>query len=132
MIEFIDTNLVLRYLTGVPEDQHRLAQALIDGDTTLFITDVVLLETAHALRTQYGASREEIVDALVGFVRKENIHVHTLDRDTVIEALLLCRPSNRVSFGDAMIWTAVRCAQPARLYSFDERFPSDRIEGRRP
>lgn len=132
MRQFIDTNLVVRYLVGVPEDQHRRAQALIDSEATFFITETVLLETAFALRTHYGLGREETVDALLEFVRKGNIHIHNLDRDVVVEALLLCRPSNRVNFGDAMIWAAIRCAQPAHLYSFDERFPPDSIEVRRP
>src|SRR5262249_7414242 len=101
MNDFIDTNLILRYLTGEPEDQFHLAQALIESETILIVTDVVLVETAYTLRTLYGLSREHIVDTLVEFVQKENIRVHHLDRDVVIEALILCRPSNRVSFGDA-------------------------------
>jgi predicted nucleic acid-binding protein len=132
MTEFIDTNLVLRYMTGAPEAQFHQARALIDSGAVLTVTAVVLIETAYTLRTQYGLGREQIVDALLEFVRKENIRVEHLDRDVVVEALSLCRPSNRVSFGDAMIWAAVRCAQPARLYSFDERFPADRVEIRRP
>jgi predicted nucleic acid-binding protein len=132
MKDFIDTNLLLRYLRGSPEDHRRRAQALIDSDTLLYVTEVVLLETAYALRTQFGATREEIVDALLALVQKDNISVLNLEREVVVEALHLCRPSHRVSFGDALIWAAVRCAQPARLYSFDERFPSADIELRRP
>jgi predicted nucleic-acid-binding protein len=132
MNEFIDTNLLLRYLRGGPEDQFHRAQALIDSEVTLIVTEVALLEAAFVLRGQYGLSREQIVDVLLAFVQKENIRVHNLDRNVVIEALQLCRPSNRVNFGDAMIWAALRCAQPARLYSFDERFPGEGIEIRRP
>jgi hypothetical protein len=69
---------------------------------------------------------------IIEFVRKENILVHNMDRDVVVEALRLCRPSNRVNFGDAMVWAAVRCAPPARLYSFDERFPEEGVEIHRP
>jgi predicted nucleic acid-binding protein len=132
MRDFIDTNLLLRYLRNVPANHHARARGLIDSGSVLYVTEVVLLETAHALHTQYGASREEIVDALLAFVQKENIRIHNLEREVVVEALHLCRPSNRVSFGDALIWAAVRCAQPARLYSFDERFPRADIELRRP
>src|ERR1700724_2464918 len=104
MKEVIDTNLLLRYLRGAPEEQFGRAQALIDSEVTLTVTEVALLEAAFVLRGQYGLSREEIVDVLLEFVQKENIRVHNLDRSVVIEALQLCRPSNRVSFGDAMIW----------------------------
>jgi len=132
MKDFIDTNLVLRYLTGEPEDHHLRARTLIESGVVLVVTEVVLLETAFTLRTRYGFDREQIVDTLIEFVRRQNILVHNLEREVVIEALMLCRPSNRISFGDAMIWAAVRCAQPARLYSFDERFPSGEVEVRRP
>jgi predicted nucleic-acid-binding protein len=76
--------------------------------------------------------RERVVDALISLIKKQNITIHERDRDVVIEALELCRPSNRVNFGDALIWAAVRCAQPARLYSFDERFPTGDVEVLRP
>jgi predicted nucleic-acid-binding protein len=129
---FLDTNLVVRYLTGAPADHYRRAQALIDGETALLLTDVVIMEAAYTLRTHYGVGREQVVDVLVELLRRENILVHNLDRDVVIEALLLCRPSGRINFGDAMIWANLRCAQPARLYSFDERFPAGSIELHRP
>ena len=132
MRDFVDTNLLLRYLTGQPAGQFERAAALIDRDSALYVTEVALLETAFALRSQYGFTREQIVDALIELVRKANIHIHQLEREVVIEALLLCRPSNRVSFGDAMIWAAVRCAQPARLYTFDERFPTGDVDVQRP
>jgi predicted nucleic-acid-binding protein len=132
MTEFLDTNLVLRYLTGVPEDQFRRAQALIDSGTPLTVMAVVLVETAYTLRTQYGLSREQIVDALIEFVRRDNIRIDHLERDVVVEALRLCRPSNRVNFGDAMIWAGLRCTPSSLLHSFDRRFPAESVEIRRP
>jgi predicted nucleic-acid-binding protein len=132
MSDFIDTNLVLRYLTGLPEDQYPRALALIESEATLIVPQVALLEVAHVLRTQIGLTREQIVDVLVEFVQRENIMVHHLERHIVVQALLLCRPSGRVGFGDALIWAALRCDAPARLYSFDERFPTDGIELRQP
>jgi predicted nucleic acid-binding protein len=51
MKEFVDANLIIRYLTGTPEAPYRRAQAVIDGDSPLEITDVVLMETAYTLRT---------------------------------------------------------------------------------
>jgi predicted nucleic-acid-binding protein len=132
MSDYIDANLILRYLTGIPEDQHQRACALVESEITLVVPQVALLETAYVLRTQTTMSREQIVDTLIEFVQRENILVQQLHRDIVVEALRLCRPSGRVSFGDAMIWAALRCAPPARLYSFDEQFPSEGIDLQRP
>jgi predicted nucleic acid-binding protein len=62
----------------------------------------------------------------------ENLHFHALDKALVITALLLCRPSGRVSFGDALIWAAARAHPSSAVYSFDERFPPEGIDLRRP
>lgn len=43
----------------------------------------------------------------------------------------MCRPSGRVSFGDAMVWAAARSAGVEVVYTFDRRFPSVGIEVRR-
>jgi predicted nucleic acid-binding protein len=128
MSDYIDANLILRYVTGLPEDQHQRARALVESELILHVPQVALLEAAHVLRTQSSLSREQIVDTLTEFVQRENILIRNLQRDVVVEALRLCRPSGRVSFGDAMIWAALRCAPPARLFSFDARFPSEGID----
>lgn len=93
---------------------------------------MILVEAAYVLRTYYSLPRQETIDALMEFVRKESIHVHGIDRNVAIEALGLCRPSNRVSVADAMIWAVARCAPPACVYSFDQRFPASVVEVRRP
>lgn len=132
MSDYIDANLILRYLTGIPEDHHRRARALVESELILLVPQVALLEAAHVLRTQSTLTREQIVDTLTEFVQRENILIQHLQRDVVVEALRLCRPSGRVSFGDAMIWAALRCAPPARLYSFDVRFPAEGIDLQHP
>jgi predicted nucleic acid-binding protein len=82
-------------------------------------------------RSLYQAEREAIIDALAGFLRRENIEVFRLEKDLVIEALGLCRPSNRISVADALIWAAARSTDGAAVYTFDARFPSVDIERRR-
>jgi predicted nucleic-acid-binding protein len=93
----------------------------------LHLTDVVVAETAFVLRSIYHYRREDIVDALIELVLRHNIVPFDLDKGTMIDALLLCRPSGRVSFADAMIWTAARKVQNGVVYTFDRRFPSDGI-----
>ena len=38
---------------------------------------------------------------------------------------MLCRPSGRVSFADALVWAAARSQTDASVYSLDERFPDE-------
>jgi predicted nucleic-acid-binding protein len=132
MPDFLDTSLLVRYLTDDPPEMADRATQLIERDGDLCVTETALNETAHVLRTVYGLSREEVVDLLVALLQRSNITFHSLDKAVVIAALLLCRPSGRVSFGDALIWAAARSLSPSTVYSFDRRFPSDGIAVLRP
>ncbi|MBI2941736.1 MAG: PIN domain-containing protein [Chloroflexi bacterium] len=131
MSAHIDTSVVVRYLTGDPPSLADQAARILDGESDLLVTDVVLAETAYVLTSVYRVPRQVVVDHLIGFIQKENITVSGLDKATVIQALLLCRPSGRVSFADALVWSAARSAGVRTIYSFDERFPSDEVEVRR-
>ena len=98
----------------------------IDGRTDLVITDIALVETAYVLTSVYGIEREVVVDHLIGLLRRENIRPHHLPKGLAIEALRRCRPSNRISFADALIWAAAR-ADGAAVFTLDERFPNEGI-----
>ena len=130
MTKFLDTSVVVRYITGIPEDQADVAAYLIDHSDSLFVSGVALVETAFVLRSVYSVPREEIVDGLVSFIRKDNIQTYGMDKGLVLQALLMCRPSGRVSFGDAFIWAEARSGGGDTVYSFDQRFPAVGIEVR--
>jgi predicted nucleic acid-binding protein len=129
---FLDTSVLVRYLTDDPPDMAVRAAQLIEGDAELCLTETALNETVYAVRRLYGVGREETVDGLVALLQRSNITFHSLDKAIVIAALLLCRPSGRVSFGDALIWAVARVHSPSTVYSFDQRFPSEGIEVLRP
>ena len=131
MSGFLDTSVIVRYLTGDPPELAEQAAKIIDEDDNLLVTDVVLTETAYVLTSVYQVPREVVVDHLVAFLQKENISPFALDKSLVLHALLLCRPSGRVSFADAMVWAAARSSSTKVVYSLDERFPSDGLEVRR-
>jgi predicted nucleic acid-binding protein len=130
MSSFLDTSVVVRYLTGDPPRLAAQAAAIIDAGEPLSLTDVVVAETACVLASVYGVPRDALVDSLIDLLQKRNVAVSGLDKGTVIQALMLARPSKRVSFADAMVWAAARSAD-APVYSLDERFPTDGIQVRR-
>ena len=131
MTGFLDTNVVVRYLTGEPSGQAEQAAEIIDGTPELYVTGVVLAETAYVLMSAYHVARQVVIDHLIAFLRKENIAVFGLDERLVLHGLLLCRSSGRVSVADTMVWTAARSAGVDIVYSFDRRFPEDGIKVRR-
>lgn len=123
----LDTSFLVRYLTGGPPRTASRARDVIEGERAVLLSEVVLLETAHVLRTLYGAPREAVVDALLAFLRRQNVRTLDRSKDQVAAALALCRPSGRVSIADALIW-AQAAAAGVPVYTFDRRFPTDGVE----
>lgn len=131
MSGLLDTSIIVRYLTGDPPELAEKAARIIDGEESLQVTDVVLAETAYVLTSIYGISRDIMVDHLIAFLQKENISLVALDKGPVLQALLLCKQSGRVSFADAMVWAVARSSEDKVVYTLDTRFPDDSIEIRR-
>jgi len=104
---------------------------ILHADGDLALTDAIITEVGYVLLRQYGVPREEVVDGLIALIQRPNIGVWRLDKGIVTKALLLCRPSGRVSFADAMLWAAARTAGASVVYSFDERLPNDGLTVRR-
>ncbi len=130
--EFLDANAILRYLLADHPEHCARSQALIESERSFRISLITLAEVGHVLTRTAGVPRSDAVDALVQLLNRENLETHEAERDVVIQALDLCRPSGRVNFADAMLWAVARTATPARVWTFDERFPADGIEVRRP
>jgi predicted nucleic acid-binding protein len=130
-VAIVDTSVVVRYLTGDPPAMATRAARILDSEATAAVTDVVIAETAFVLSSVYGVPRSAIVDSLVAFIQKRNLAILGLPKTAVIQGLLLCRPSNRISFADAMVWAAARSSRAATVYSFDERFPEEGVMVRR-
>ncbi len=128
MSGFLDSSIIVCYLTGDPARLAEQAASIIDRDENLKITAVALIETAYVLTSVYEIPRELVVDNLITFLQKKNITPFVLNKGIVLQALLLCRPSGRVSFADAMIWASARSAGSKVIYSLGKRFPADGIE----
>lgn len=124
----LDTNMVVRYLTGEPPPLADRAAEIIEGEGRLVLSEVVIVEAAYVLSSNYGIPRARIVEALNGLLQRENLRPLHLSKIRIAEALELCRPSGRVSFTDALVWAQALDTGAERVYSFDRRFPDDGVE----
>jgi predicted nucleic-acid-binding protein len=128
-LEFLDTSVVVRYLTDDPPAMAERAAQLISTRAPLYVTETALAETAHVLRSVYAIDRVAVVNLLQALIRDDGVIPYPSDAGRVIDGLELCRPSGRVSFVDALIWAAALSTGPAPIiYSFDQRFPSAGIQ----
>jgi predicted nucleic acid-binding protein len=116
----LDTSVVVRYLVGTPEAQARRAAALIDDVQTQFgVSLVALAECAHVLRSQYSIEQRDIIDALIGFIQRENIQVLGLRTGILVEQLVRARGLPGRPIPDALIVASTVAADAVPLATFD-------------
>ena len=116
----VDTSLLVRYLTGDPPHLAEKAAQVLDGEETLGITEVALVETAYALESAYGVPRKDPPPEgePQGGGRGQG------PPDAGPPPL---PPLAGVSFGDALIWAAALASGVKRVYTLDARFPEEEI-----
>lgn len=93
----IDTNLIVRYLTGDHAKQSARARALIDGEP-VFVAITVILEVEWVLRSAYAYEAADVARALRVFAGLPTVTVE--DGATVAAALDLAEKG--LDFADAL------------------------------
>lgn len=73
----LDTSVVLRFLTGEPQDQARAAEAALDkivaSGGRAAVSDLVISETYYALQFHYGVPKVKALMTLEAFVGSDEI-----------------------------------------------------------
>jgi predicted nucleic acid-binding protein len=115
-----DTSVLVRYLVGTPPAQARRAAALLDQAPEVGLPIVVIVETAHVLRTQYGVDRADVVETLIELLTRENVTLLGLPKPEALAALVRARALASGPIPDALIAATVSWAGAVPLYSFDK------------
>lgn len=124
----IDTNLLVRYLTGEPEEQAEASHAILtkaaSGKMDLRLTALVTAETIFVLTGKvYHYSSKEVQEALLPILESPILDVQ--DREVLITALEIFTQTG-VDFVDACLAAEARLtSQP--IASFDKDY--DKIPG---
>ena len=130
MPRFLDTNILLRHLTGDDEDKARACQRLLfrveQGEETVVTSDLVIAEAVFVLQSprQYGLPRDRIrqlVEPITGLrglrLPRKALYARVFD--------LYCQKS--ISFTDAYNVAFMEARGLNEVYSYDTHF--DRVEG---
>ena len=114
-MQAIDTNILVRYLTGDEPEQAARARTAIDtGD--VFVSTTVLLESEWVLRSVYGFAGGEVAAALRAFSGLPGVSVE--NPALLAEALNLAEQG--MDFADALhLGAAAGCES---MLTFDRRF----------
>lgn len=111
----IDTNVVVRYLTGDDPDQSARARLLIDGEA-VFVCTTVLLETEWVLRSAYGFGPAQVAGALRAFAGLATVTVE----EPGIASQALDRMEDGMNFADALHLAKAR--ECTEFVTFDRKF----------
>ncbi len=119
----VDTNLIIRFLTGEPEKQAARARDLFaandEGELDLKVVPLVVAEVVFVLSGKmYGYERDEITSALIPFLQSPTLNVEK--RDVVLLALELYR-DHSIDYVDACLAAEARLTGHA-VASFDADF----------
>ncbi len=110
----IDTNLVVRYLTGDHPQQSAKARAVIDGEE-VFVSTTVMLETEWVLRSAYGFDAKRVCKALRGLCGLPNVALE----DPELVAFALDGMDDGMDFANSL--HLGRAASCDAFLTFDQR-----------
>ena len=111
----VDTNVVVRYLTGDDPAQAARARVVIEAGG-VFVGTTILLESDWVLRSVYGFSGSEVASALRALAGLPNVRVES---PAMLAEALDCA-ENGMDFADALrLGAAARCEA---MLTFDRRF----------
>jgi predicted nucleic-acid-binding protein len=111
----VDTNVLVRLLTGDDPKQAAAAQSLFAAGP-IWIAKTVLLETGWVLRSRYGFEEAAIRGAFIKLLGLKNVHAE--DEADVAAALSLT--DRGIEFADAMHLSSRPAG--ASFVSFDQPF----------
>ncbi len=130
-IPFVDTDIIIRLLTGDDPVKQAKAAALFEqveqGQLLLAAPDTVIADAVFVLASPrlYHVARADVAALLTPLVQLTGFHVQ--NRRAVLAALSLYATTSKLDFGDALIIATMQEAGAQILYSYDTHF--DRIKG---
>lgn len=111
----IDTNILVRYLTGDHPEQSPKARALVDGHD-VHVATTVMLESEWVLRSVYGFSAAQVCDGLRAFAGLPRVSVE----NPALLAEALARAGKGMDFADALhLGAGSECEA---MMTFDRKF----------
>lgn len=122
---FVDTDLLIRYLTGDDAKKQAAAAALFErvskGEFILMAPDTVVADAVFVLCSPklYNLPRSEVRDLLTTLLKNPNFKIQ--NRNVLLKALVLYADCN-LDFGDIVVLVTMDHAKSRILYSFDHDF----------
>jgi predicted nucleic-acid-binding protein len=116
LIAFVDTNVLIRHLTGDPPAQARRATAALADAEQLLVTDVVFAECVFVLESFYETPRTQVATTMRALLALPSVAV--ADGPILLRALEIYEV-DRLHFAEAQLVAAAEATGVGRVLSFD-------------
>lgn len=116
MSAFVDTNIIVRHLTGDPPAMATRATAYLTMASELFLADLIVAETIYVLESFYKTPRDQVATSMRSLVALRS--VITVDPALLLRALEVYE-TDRLDFSEAYLVAVAESSGVNRIASFD-------------
>lgn len=116
MTAFVDTNVLVRHLTGDPLAQARRATRFLEEADDLLLPDLILAEVAYVLESFYEVARTQVASTLRAILAFPAIRV--VDAELLQRAVEVYEV-HRLDFADAYLVASAERTGVGAIASFD-------------
>jgi predicted nucleic acid-binding protein len=113
---FVDTNVLIRHLTGDPPDQARRATAFLADADELLLPDLIVAEVLYVLESFYEVPADEVARLVRSVIAYTPLR--TLDPALLLRSLEVYE-IHRIDFAEAYLVASAEAAGIPDIISFD-------------
>jgi predicted nucleic-acid-binding protein len=114
---FVDTNILVRHLTGEPTDMAAQSTAFLAAEPELLLADLIVAETVYVLESYYQAPRRQVAEAMRSLISLPSIV--TVDSALLLRAIEIYE-LDRIDFAEAYLVACAESSGVNRVASFDK------------
>lgn len=114
---FVDTNVLIRHLTGDPPEMAARATAALAAAEELLLADLVVAECVYMLESFYEVGREKVAELMRAAIALPSIK--TVDSASLRRALEVYEV-DRLDFAEAYLVAHAEATGVASVLSFDQ------------
>ena len=116
MTGFLDTNVLIRHLTGDPPDLAQRATEFLSNAEELLVPDLIVAEVVYVLESFYEQERPRIAELVRAIIAFPAITV--LDQDLLLRAIEVYE-IDRIDFAEAYLVASAERSDINVVVSFD-------------
>lgn len=116
MRAFVDTNVLIRHLTGDPSDMADRATEYLRQAEELLLCDLVVAEVVYVLESYYEVPRPRVAELVKSILAFEPIR--SVDLGLVLRALEVYEV-HRIDFAEAYLVASAEISGVEQIVSFD-------------